>query len=304
MLTERYKKLKTVLEEICGADQVYADEPMSRHTTFKAGGPAALYVIPSDEKQLSDVVKSCNAAGVRYYVIGNGSNLLVRDEGFDGVIIEIGKRMSGIDIDGDELTAQAGAALAVIASAARDAGLTGLEFASGIPGNLGGACVMNAGAYDGQMKDVLVSVRLMDRDGEFFEENADGVDLSYRHSNIPERELTVVSAVMKLQKGDKEEISSKMKELNARRTQKQPLEYPSAGSTFKRPEGYFAGKLIQDAGMQGYSVGGAQVSEKHAGFVINKGGATAGDIISLTGEVIRVVREKFGVTLEREIKIL
>lgn len=303
-MTERYKKLKTVLEEICGADQVYADEPMSRHTTFKAGGPAALYVIPSDEKQLSDVVKSCNAAGIRYYVIGNGSNLLVRDEGFDGVIIEIGKRMSGIDIDGDELTAQAGAALAVIASAARDAGLTGFEFASGIPGNLGGACVMNAGAYDGQMKDVLVSVRLMDRDGEFFEENADGVDLSYRHSNIPERELTVVSAVMKLQKGDKEEISSKMKELNARRTQKQPLEYPSAGSTFKRPEGYFAGKLIQDAGMQGYSVGGAQVSEKHAGFVINKGGATAGDIISLTGEVIRVVREKFGVTLEREIKIL
>lgn len=303
-MTERYKELKTVLEEICGADQVYADEPMSRHTTFKAGGPAALYVIPSDEKQLSDVVKSCNAAGSRYYVIGNGSNLLVRDEGFDGVIIEIGKRMSGIDIDGDELTAQAGAALAVIASAARDAGLTGLEFASGIPGNLGGACVMNAGAYDGQMKDVLVSVRLMDRDGEFFEENADGVDLSYRHSNIPERELTVVSAVMKLQKGDKEEISSKMKELNARRTQKQPLEYPSAGSTFKRPEGYFAGKLIQDAGMQGYSVGGAQVSEKHAGFVINKGGATAGDIISLTGEVIRVVREKFGVTLEREIKIL
>ena len=303
-MTERYKELKTVLEEICGADQVYADEPMSRHTTFKAGGPAALYVIPSDEKQLSDVVKSCNAAGSRYYVIGNGSNLLVRDEGFDGVIIEIGKRMSGIDIDGDELTAQAGAALAVIASAARDSGLTGLEFASGIPGNLGGACVMNAGAYDGQMKDVLVSVRLMDRDGEFFEENADGVDLSYRHSNIPERELTVVSAVMKLQKGDKEEISSKMKELNARRTQKQPLEYPSAGSTFKRPEGYFAGKLIQDAGMQGYSVGGAQVSEKHAGFVINKGGATAGDIISLTGEVIRVVREKFGVTLEREIKIL
>lgn len=303
-MTERYKELKTVLEEICGADQVYADEPMSRHTTFRTGGPAALYVIPSDEKQLSDVVKSCNATGIRYYVIGNGSNLLVRDEGFDGVIIEIGKRMSGIDIDGDELTAQSGAALAVIASAARDAGLTGLEFASGIPGNLGGACVMNAGAYDGQMKDVLVSVRLMDRDGEFFEENADGVDLSYRHSNIPERELTVVSAVMKLQKGDKEEISSKMKELNARRTQKQPLEYPSAGSTFKRPEGYFAGKLIQDAGMQGYSVGGAQVSEKHAGFVINKGGATAGDIISLTGDVIRVVREKFGVTLEREIKIL
>ncbi len=303
-MTERYKELKTVLEEICGADQVYADEPMSRHTTFRTGGPAALYVIPSDEKQLSDVVKSCNAGGIRYYVIGNGSNLLVRDEGFDGVIIEIGKRMSGIHIDGDELTAQAGAALAVIASAARDARLTGLEFASGIPGNLGGACVMNAGAYDGQMKDVLVSVRLMDKDGEFFEENADGVDLSYRHSNIPERELTVVSAVMKLQKGDKEEISSKMKELNARRTQKQPLEYPSAGSTFKRPEGYFAGKLIQDAGMQGYSVGGAQVSEKHAGFVINKGGATAGDIISLTGDVIRVVREKFGVTLEREIKIL
>lgn len=303
-MTELYKELKSKLCGICAEERVLTDEPMSGHTTFRVGGPAALYVIPENEDELAAVVRTCTGAGARYYVIGNGSNLLVRDEGFDGVIIEIGRQMSGIEIDGDVITAQAGASLAVIASAARDASLSGLEFASGIPGNLGGACVMNAGAYDGQMKDVLVSVRLMDKYGRFHDESAEDIKLDYRYSNIPERELTVVSAVMKLQSGNKEEISAKMKELNSRRAQKQPLEYPSAGSTFKRPAGYFAGKLIQDAGMQGYSVGGAQVSEKHAGFVINKTGATASDIWQLTCDVIKAVEDKFGVTLEREIKVL
>lgn len=303
-MTELYRKLQTRLSEICTGDRVLSDEPMSGHTTFRVGGPAALYVIPSDETELSETVRACNDAGADFYVIGNGSNLLVRDAGYDGVIIEIGKAMSDMVIDGDVITAQAGASLARIAASARDAGLTGLEFASGIPGNLGGACVMNAGAYDGQMKDVLVSVRLMDKEGRFYDESADDLKLDYRYSNIPERELVVVSAVMKLSAGDADEITAKMKDLNARRAEKQPLEYPSAGSTFKRPAGYFAGKLIQDSGMQGYSVGGAQVSEKHAGFVINRGGATADDIWQLTCDVIKAVEDKFGVTLEREIKLL
>ncbi len=303
-MTELYKELKNRLTDILGEDRVLSDEPMSRHTTFKVGGPAALYVIPENEDELSAIVHACNDADVRFYVIGNGSNLLVSDEGYDGVIIEIGRAMSDISIDGLMITASAGASLAYIAASARDAGLTGLEFASGIPGNLGGACVMNAGAYDGQMKDVLVSVRLMDKNGKFYDESAEDIKLGYRYSNIPERELTVVSAVMKLSGGDKEAITAKMKDLNARRAGKQPLEYPSAGSTFKRPAGYFAGKLIQDAGMQGYSVGGAQVSTKHAGFVINTGNATASDIWKLTSDVIKAVQDKFGVTLEREIKIL
>lgn len=299
-----YSELKKTLCDICREEQVLCNEPMSSHTTFRVGGPAALYVIPSNEEMLSQTVKACKAADIRYYVIGNGSNLLVNDDGFDGVIIEIGKKMSSILIEGETVTAQAGASLAMIAAKARDEGLSGFEFASGIPGNLGGACIMNAGAYDGQMKDVLVSVRLMDQNGIFHEEDAEDIGLSYRYSNIPERDLIVISAVLKLRNGEKDEITEKMKELNARRADKQPLEYPSAGSTFKRPEGYFAGKLIQDSGMQGYSVGGAQVSEKHAGFVINKGGATAADIHQLTEDVIKAVKDRFGVTLEREIKVL
>ena len=299
-----YSELYKVLEGICGKERVLTGEPMSAHTTFKVGGPAALYVIPANEEMLSRTVKTCRAVGVRYYVIGNGSNLLVNDDGFDGVIIEIGRQMSDILVSDTVITAQAGASLAMIAAKARDEGLTGFEFASGIPGNLGGACIMNAGAYDGQMKDVLVSVRLMDCDGSINEETAEDIKLSYRYSNIPERSMIVVSAVLKLSKGDRDEITAKMKELNSRRAEKQPLEYPSAGSTFKRPEGYFAGKLIQDSGMQGYSVGGAQVSEKHAGFVINRGGAPAADIWQLTEDVIRTVKDKTGVTLEREIKVL
>ena len=299
-----YSELYKTLEGICGKENVMADEPMNAHTTFKVGGPAALYVIPSNEEMLSRIIKACRTAESGYYVIGNGSNLLVNDDGFDGVIIEIGRPMSDIRVSDTVITAQAGASLAMIAAKARDESLTGLEFASGIPGNLGGACIMNAGAYDGQMKDVLASVSLMDCDGSIHEETAEDIKLSYRYSNIPERDMIVVSAVLKLSKGDRDEITAKMKELNSRRAEKQPLEYPSAGSTFKRPEGYFAGKLIQDSGMRGYCVGGAQVSEKHAGFVINRGGATAADIWQLTEDVIRTVKDKTGVTLEREIKVL
>ncbi len=298
-------ELKQIIENLV-REPVLADEPMSRHTTFRVGGPAALYVAVSDTAELAGVIRACRAAGVKYYVIGNGSNLLVRDEGYDGVIIEIGKHMGMCTRNPgtDTITARAGASLAMVAALARDEGLTGFEFASGIPGTIGGACIMNAGAYDGEMKMVLESVKLMDEDGTVIEEKADRLGLSYRYSNIPERNLIVVEATIALTPGDRETISARMKELNARRMEKQPLEYPSAGSTFKRPEGYFAGKLIQDAGMRGYTVGGAQVSEKHAGFVINKGGATAADIWSLTCDVREAVLKTSGVILEREIRLI
>ena len=298
-MTELFNKLK----EICGS-RVLENEPMSEHTSFKVGGPASLYAAVANADELAQVLRACNEAGTEYYIIGNGSNLLVRDEGYDGVIIELGRNFSEISVDGNVVTAQAGASMAAVAAAARDAGLTGFEFASGIPGTLGGGCVMNAGAYDGEIKNVLKSVKLMNKKGEIIEEEAEKLRLDYRYSNIPERNLIVIEATLAFTPGDRNEITAKMKELNARRAAKQPLEYPSAGSTFKRPKGYFAGKLIQEAGMQGYTVGGAQVSEKHAGFVINKGGATARDIWQLTCDVREAVAMRAGVWLEREIKLL
>lgn len=281
---------------------LFNDELMSRHTTFKVGGPAKNYIVVESEEDLEEAIKSFPD----YYIIGNGSNLIVSDEGYSGTVIELGKNFADIKVDSEkcEICAQAGASLALVAATARDNNLTGLEFASGIPGTLGGACIMNAGAYDGEMKNVLVSIRLMDKDGNVTEETPDECRLGYRYSNIPERELIVIGAKMKLAKGRAEDITAKMKELNQRRLDKQPLEYPSAGSTFKRPEGYFAGKLIQDAGLRGYRVGGMEVSEKHAGFVINVGNGTCADFMKLTDDVINKVKKEFGVTLEREVKIL
>jgi len=299
-LSDLYSKLIN----ICPEDQVMTDEPMSLHTTFKVGGPADFYVVISQEEQLQKIITLCRNESIDYYVIGNGSNLLVRDEGFRGVIIEVGSLFADITVDGERITARAGALMSRIASVARDASLTGFEFASGIPGTIGGGCIMNAGAYDGEIKNVLEKVRLMDTEGNIHEEDASGLSLSYRHSNIPEREMIVLSATIKLEPGDRDAIAEKMKELNARRVAKQPLEYPSAGSTFKRPAGYFAGKLIEDAGMRGYRVGGAQVSEKHCGFVINTGDATAADIWLLTCDVREAVLKTSGVLLEREIKLL
>jgi len=299
-LSELYSKLIN----ICPEDQVMTDEPMSLHTNFKVGGPADFYVVISHKDQLKRVIDLCRQENTPYYVIGNGSNLLVRDEGYRGVIIEIGRGLSQIEVDGQRITAQAGALMSKVANAAKDASLTGFEFASGIPGTIGGGCIMNAGAYDGEIKNALEKVELMDKYGNIHEEDASKLALSYRHSNIPDREMIVLSATIKLEPGDKDAIADKMKELNARRVEKQPLEYPSAGSTFKRPEGYFAGKLIQDAGMRGYKVGGAQVSEKHAGFVINTGDATAADIWLLTCDVREAVLKTSGVLLEREIKLL
>lgn len=275
---------------------------MKNHTTFRVGGPADIFLTPSAE-ELPAVLSVCREEQVPVTVIGNGSNLLVGDQGIRGVVICIGFGMRGIRVDGEKIFLEAGVTLAAAAQQAAKAGLTGLEFASGIPGTFGGAVVMNAGAYGGEMKDVIVSVRVISEDGEILTLSKEELDLSYRHSVIPERGYLVIDGELLLtREKDPDQITERMEELKKKRIEKQPLEYPSAGSTFKRPEGYFAGKLIMDAGLRGFSVGGAAVSEKHCGFVINKGNATAADICALMDEVTRIVKEKYAVTLEPEVK--
>ena len=248
------------------------DEMMNRHTTFRVGGPASYFVSPDGDESLKKVLLLCREEQMPYYILGNGSNLLVSDKGYGGVMILMGEGFAQIreDVSG-ELAAGAGALLSRIAREAQEHSLTGFEFAAGIPGTLGGAVVMNAGAYDGEMKNVLKTVRVMDKNGRILELSANELELGYRRSCIQEKEYIVLSAVISLKQGDKEAIQTKMAELAGKRRDKQPLEYPSAGSTFKRPAGYFAGKLIEDAGLRGYREGGAQVSEKHCGFVINSG---------------------------------
>ena len=287
-----------------GEDQVLFEEPMKRHTTFRIGGPAEVFVMPKTIEQVKTAVRICREEDLDWFVLGNGSNLLVSDQGYRGVIIQMDRNIGQVTVEGTEIHAAAGALLSSIASAARKASLTGFEFAGGIPGTLGGAVVMNAGAYGGELKDVLKEVTVMDRDGEIRIIPADELEMGYRTSIIKTAGYLVLSAVISLEEGDGEAILSRTRELNEKRSEKQPLEYPSAGSTFKRPEGYFAGKLIMDSGLRGYTVGGAMVSEKHCGFVINKGGATAADVCELMDHVTEVVREKFGVTLEPEVKFL
>ena len=300
MNQEFYKKLESILTE----QQVKTDEPMKSHTTFRVGGPAAYFVMPRTAEEVAKVAELCTQENVPYYIVGNGSNLLVSDKGYDGVIIQIYKQMSGVEVKGHEVYAQAGALLSVIAKRALDAELTGFEFAAGIPGTLGGACVMNAGAYGGEMKDVLKSVTVLDKEGNIKELVKEELELGYRTSVIAKKGYIVLEAVMELQEGKAEDIKAVMDDLREKRITKQPLEYPSAGSTFKRPEGYFAGKLIQDANLRGFQVGGAQVSEKHCGFVINKDGATASDIMELMHQVSDKVYDEFGVRLEPEVKRL
>lgn len=290
--------------EILGNNRVLFDEPMSQHTTFRIGGPADVFVMPENYEQIREVLRLCKEEKLPFFVLGNGSNLLVSDSGYRGVIIQMDRNMEEIRLDGEEIHACAGALLSSVAVAARNASLTGFEFAGGIPGTIGGAAVMNAGAYGGELKDVLKEVTVMTREGEILTIPADKLEMGYRTSIIKTAGYLVLEAVISLKKGDEEKIRAVMKELSERRTEKQPLDYPSAGSTFKRPEGYFAGKLIMDSGLRGYRAGGAQVSEKHCGFVINAGGATAEDVRSLMDHVIRVVREKYGVTLEPEVKFL
>ena len=295
-----YDKLKKILSE----EQIKLQEPMEDHTTFRIGGPADYFVMPEKNKEVQSVVACCREYDIPYYVIGNGSNLLVSDQGFRGVIIQIFKNMNVISIEENVVTAQAGALLSTVAARALEHELAGFEFAAGIPGTLGGACVMNAGAYGGEMKQVLKEVTVMNQQGEIFVIPAEELELGYRTSRIAKEDLIVLEAKIELHRGDAKEIKGLMDELREKRVTKQPLEYPSAGSTFKRPEGYFAGKLIQDSNLRGFSVGGAQVSEKHCGFVINKDHATAADVSELMCQVSEKVKENFGVTLEPEVKRL
>lgn len=289
---------------IVGSDNTYLDEPMSRHTTFRIGGPADYYVTPHSKEEIRDVIQACREAQIPYYILGNGSNLLVGDKGYRGVVIQIFKNFSDIQVEGLGIRAKAGALLSRIAKTAMTNGLTGMEFAAGIPGTLGGAVMMNAGAYGGEMKDILKEAVVLTENGEFLTLTAQELELGYRTSVIAKKRYFVLEAKLALKKGASEEIQAIMEDLHGRRVSKQPLEYPSAGSTFKRPAGYFAGKLIMDAGLRGFSVGDAQVSEKHCGFVINKGRATAEDVRNLMDEVIRKVQETSGVTLEPEVKML
>ena len=289
------------LSKIVLKENIVKDEPMSRHTTFRCGGPATLFLRPGSEDELVRVVSLLKDKGHPYMLLGNGSNLLVSDKGYEGVVISL-ERLSELSLEGEtSIRAQAGVLNSRIASFARENSLAGFEFAAGIPGTIGGAMIMNAGAYGGEMKLITTSVRAITPDGEVKELTAEDCDFGYRTSALKREGYVVLSALLQLQKGNEKEITDLMTELALKRKEKQPLEYPSAGSTFKRPEGYFAGKLIQDAGLKGFSVGDAAVSEKHCGFVINKGQATSADIYKLIREVQKKVFEDSGVILEPEV---
>lgn len=292
------------LYKIAGESNIQKDEPMAKHTTFQIGGPVDFFVTPKTAEELSEIVSLCKAEGVPFFMMGHGSNMLVSDNGMEGIVIQLYNNFSDFVIEGNVVKAQAGVMLSKLGYAIKEAELTGFEFAAGIPGTLGGAVMMNAGAYGGEMKDIVTSVRLMDYDGNLIEKTAEEMDFSYRHSMVEDEDYIVVGATLTLEKGDKKNIEEKMEELALARKTKQPLEYPSAGSTFKRPEGYFAGKLIMDAGLRGYQVGGAQVSEKHCGFVINKGNATAEDVLKLIDDVKQKVYETFQVELEPEVRLV
>lgn len=283
--------------------EVREKEPMRKHTSFRVGGEADWFVVPENAEELKNVLRECRRTGVSWYVVGNGSNLLVSDEGFRGVIIST-EGLNKLKVEGETVAAGAGVLLSRLANAAWKHSLTGLEFAAGIPGSVGGAAVMNAGAYGSEMKEVLQAVTVLDKAGELRRLANEELELGYRTSRLMRENLLVTEAVFRLEEGQKEQIRSRMEELAAKRKEKQPLEFASAGSTFKRPEGYFAGRLIEEAGLKGFSVGEAQVSEKHAGFVINRGGATASDIYTLCQEVTRRVKEHSGITLEMEVKLL
>ncbi len=291
------------LSQILTKEQILRKEPMSRHTTFRAGGPADYYLKP-EISQAAAVLKLCREAGMEVQLVGNGSNLLVGDGGIRGAVVELSSREIRVSPEGTVLIAQAGASLAKTALEAAKNGLHGLEFASGIPGSVGGAVVMNAGAYGGEIKDVLKWAKILLPEGSIREFSNIELEFSYRHSIIPGLGGIVLEAAFQLEPGEESQIRAEMERLREQRNLKQPLEYPSAGSTFKRPEGYFAGKLIMDAGLSGFRIGDAQVSEKHCGFVINRGTASAEEIRNLIGEVQLRVQEKFGVMLEPEVRMI
>lgn len=301
---DHLQSLSWKLRQVVGEDNVLANEPMSAHTTFEIGGPADLFVIPDDPEEVHDVVSLCRERGVPFFILGRGSDLLVSDEGYRGVIISLTEGLLNVSVEGEEMTCQAGVNLREASEMACELGLSGLEFACGIPGSIGGACFMNAGAYDGCMADVLQSVRVLMGDGSLETIPADQLELGYRTSRIRTEGLVVLSATFSLREANPESIREKMDDFTQRRESKQPLELPSAGSTFKRPEGYFAGKLISDAGLRGYRAGGAEVSTKHAGFVVNVDHATSADVHSVIEHVQKEVARQFGVKLETEVLFL
>lgn len=286
---------------LAGETNVKLNEPMAKHTTFKIGGAADIFVTPETKEALLAIIGFCKEENIPVTVVGNGSNLLVSDDGIDGVVI-CTENINYVNLEGDLITSGAGAFLAVVANTAAKAELAGLEFAAGIPGTIGGGAFMNAGAYGGELKDVIETVTALDKNGNVKTFKNSECAFGYRTSIFAE--YVILEVTVRLKKGKKEEILDIMKDLAQRRRDKQPLEYPSAGSTFKRPEGYFAGKLVEDAGLKGYAIGGAQVSEKHSGFVINKGGATAKDVLDLVKYIKSQVKEKFGVELQEEIKLI
>lgn len=298
--TSMYEFIGKIIPE----ERMFFDEPMSRHTTFRVGGAAECMVLIEQEEELLKLVPYLNRIEQEYFILGNGSNLLVGDKGYRGMIIKLGEGMNRIKVEGDRIYVQAGALLSRTAAAARDAELSGMEFAAGIPGSIGGGVVMNAGAYDGEMKQITESVKVMDKEGKIMVLDNDTMEFGYRTSIIKNRPFIVLEVVLRMQPGRKDQIQAKMDELMEKRRSRQPLNYPSAGSTFKRPEGYFAGKLIMDAGMRGYRIGDAQVSNKHCGFVVNIGNATAADVKEVIEEVQERVKDRFHVRLEPEVIFL
>lgn len=293
-----------VLQGYALKENIHLQEAMAAHTTFRVGGPAECFIEIEDAQQLQKIQKYLYQIEYPFVVVGNGSNLLVSDSGYQGIVLQIGKKMSKIEVAGNVITAQSGASMAQVAAAAWQNGLTGLEFASGIPGTVGGGVVMNAGAYGGELSQVVTEVQVLDKNSEFLTLDNDTMEFGYRRSTIRRKPFIVTEVVFELSPGNPADIRAKMDELAVKRREKQPLEFPSAGSTFKRPEGYYAGELIMNAGLRGFQVGGARVSDKHCGFVINAGYASAADIMDVIWEVQRRVKERFGVELEPEVVFL
>ncbi|WP_249322520.1 UDP-N-acetylmuramate dehydrogenase [Wansuia hejianensis] len=284
--------------------EVFFNEPMKNHTSFKIGGPADVMIVPHNENQIVKAVKLCRENNIDHYIMGNGSNLLVRDGGMRSAVIKINEGFKDIEINGDRIICQSGALLTAVSRRAAEKSLTGMEFANGIPGTIGGAVTMNAGAYGGEMKDVITKVRILDRNNNIKEYTNEEMNFRYRGSRVVDEGLIVLGVEIQLKVGDFEKIREKMKDLTHQRTSKQPLELPSGGSTFKRPTGYYAGKLIMDSGLRGLRYGGAQVSEKHCGFVVNVDNATCKDVLSLISVIQKTVRDNYDVDLEPEIKII
>jgi UDP-N-acetylmuramate dehydrogenase len=300
----RVKEFMESFQKVLGGVTLQRDVPMKKYTSIAVGGNADFMVEPDSLEKVRDCIAFLSAYPVPFMVMGNGSNLIFSDEGYRGVIVKIGPRLSKIEVDGTRIVAEAGASLAAVAHKALEHSLTGLEFASGIPGSTGGAACMNAGAYDGEMKQVIEETLNVDKEGRFITLKGEEHSFSYRHSRIQQEGLICLKVVFALEKGDKNAIQAKMNDLNSRRREKQPLNMPSAGSVFKRPPGQFAGKLIDDCGLRGYAIGGAQVSDKHCGFIVNTGTATAADVINLIRYVQQKVYERTGTLLEPEVKII